>query len=331
MKHSRILRLLTMILALILVLSLAGCGKEDEPIQETTEDPASVIEQSNTTEPVIETQPPTVPATMGTVTAGELNIRKSADGEKTGDTYKKGDRIEILETKIVDGTKWGRTGKGWIGMGYVRMDGTAPEPQEGTEAAAANLVSDGTYGILGYGVVDLAELNVRSGPGTGFDKLDTVTLRTRYAYYQEEDGWVRIENGWVSTEYFYIEGTTADDALNGTILTDNLNIRSGPGTEFSSIGTCSKGDTVKILAQVHLWGYTPQGWISMDHVEPLAPTYTTGTGTITSGLNIRKEPNADSEKVDVYRTGDTVTILEVQGSWGKTDKGWINLMYVQYD
>ena len=57
---------------------------------------------------------------VGTVTASKLRIRAeaSASAEVVG-TYSEGDRVEILETKEVDGTLWGRTDKGWISMDYV--------------------------------------------------------------------------------------------------------------------------------------------------------------------------------------------------------------------
>ena len=295
---------------------------------------------------IIETEPPfveTVPpseisipdpelgtTTMGTITAGKLNVRKGAGSQNEAfDAYYNGDRVEIQEIVNVDGTDWGFTGKGWIGMGYVRLDGTVPLNEDGTRADR-DLVCDGSYRILGYGVVDLGELNVRSGPDTGFDKVATVVKGARYAYYQVQDNWVRIESGWVNTDYFYVEGTTADDAVSGTVITDELNIRTGPGTTYKSNGTHKNGDTVEILGQMGSWGYTKDGWVNMTHVQPNEPTYTTGTGIVARGLNIRQEPNADSEKVGSYKEGDTITITEVQGSWGKTDKGWINLKYINY-
>ena len=336
MKYPKYYRLLTLILALILLVSLVSCGKKNNPVEETPTEPVSETEQSNTAtemteEPVAETEPepviPVVTINMGTIVTGKLNIRKDAGAEHdVVGTYVAGDRVEILDTKIVSGTTWGHTSKGWIGMGYVRMDGTRPSGDAVTE-----IISDGQYTVLGYGVIDLESLNVRSGPGTGFDKIGTVSERTRYAYYQESDGWYRIENGWVSAEYFYVEGVFADDAMYGKITTDNLNIRSGPSTDFASVGTCQQGDPVDILGQVDGWGYTDAGWVSMKYVETRIPDYPTGTGTVTTGLNIRAEANADSEKVGVYHEGDTVTILEVQNGWGKTDQGWINLLYVKYN
>lgn len=297
-------------------------------VEEETEPPAPPTEAP--TEPAVEL--PTVPATMGTITAGKLNIRRGAGSsyDEIG-TYVQGDRVEITETKTVDDTLWGHTGKGWVGMGYVRMDGTPPQKADGTLADADLLSSDGKYGVLGYGVVDLGSLNVRHGPGTEYDKVKEVSEGDRYAYYQVLGDWVRIDGGWVSTEYFYIEGTKAADATTGTVATEELNIRSGPATTFKSVGNYKQGETVEILAEVGRWGYTSKGWVSMDFILKAAKTYTTGIGTISTGLNIRKEPDADSQSMGTYQEGDIVEIREVKGNWGKTDVGWINLRYVNFD
>ena len=289
-------------------------------------------DDAEATEPKVEIQidTPTITATMGTVTAGKLNVRKGPDSKyETAGAYYKGDRIEILETQTADDTLWGRTNLGWIGMGYVRMDGS-PVSNEGS---AAKVMSNGNTTVLGYGVVNLGELNVRSGPDTDYDKVGTVKQGVRYAYYQvssANDNWVRIEDGWVSTEYFYIEGTSID-TFTGTVTTDDLNVRTGPDTSFQSVGKHQKGDTVEVLAQVGSWGYTEQGWVFLSYVQRNAPTYSTGTCRATRGLNIRQEPNADSEIVATLVEGNVVTVLEVQGGWGRTVQGWINLKYVEYD
>ena len=268
----------------------------------------------------------------GTVTASELNIRKAAgaNNDSVG-KYIKGDTVEILEKKTVDGKTWGRTNKGWISLNYVKLDGSTESNNSNNETNPdAEIESDGKTKVLGYGVVDLGSLNVRSGPGTKYDKVGTVSNGARYAYYQKSGNWVRIEKGWVSVSYFYLEGTTADDAVTGTV-TSNLNVRTGPGTDYKSNGSYKEGDEVKILAQVNGWGYTSKGWISMKYVKTAAPTYAAGKGTVTTDLNIRKEGNADAEKVGSYKEGDKVTITEVKDGWGKTDKGWISMKYVKMD
>ena len=267
----------------------------------------------------------------GTITASKLNIRQSTSttSEAVG-SYLKGDVVEILEQKTVDGTTWGRTNKGWISMKYVSFDGqtTTTEKEDDKTTTSSEVVSDGKTSTLGYAVIDLGSLNVRSGPGTKYEKVTTVSEGNRYAYYQKEGNWIRIKDGWISTSYAYIEGSTASDGGTGTVTATELNIRKGPDASYSSNGVLKQGDSVTILAQVGDWGYTSKGWVSMKYVKMAAPTYAAGTGTVTTDLNIRKEANADSDKVDTYKKGDKVTITEVKDGWGKTDKGWISMKYV---
>lgn len=190
--------------------------------------------EDQATEPAEDFQSTPAPVTvnMGTVTAGKLNIRKGPDSkyEAVEEAYYNGDRIEILETQTIEGTVWGRTNLGWVGMGYVKMDGTAASASD-EDPNALKIISNGNTEVLGYGVIDLGELNIRQGPSTDYDKVGTAKQGVRYAYYQlstTSGSWARIEGGWVSTEYFYIEGTAADDSLTGTVTEDDLNIRSGP-------------------------------------------------------------------------------------------------------
>ena len=318
------------ILVLALTLVLATCNRKEsvqEPADATTEAQTEYTEP--TTEPVpVETQPVGIPATMGTITADALNIRKEAGSDSNiGELYTKGDRVEIHETTDIAGTVWGYTGKGWISMDYIRMD-DVPNP---ANSDGIEIVSNGNYTVLGYGVVDLKALNVRAGPGTHYTKVKEVSQGVRYAYYEESDGWVRIGDGWVSTLYFYLEGTTAEDATTGTVTTNDLNVRSGPATSYQRLNSYMEGDSVQLLAVVNGWGYTEKGWISMMYVQLPEPVYTTGNATVTIGLNIREAPDPDSAKVDAYKEGDHITILEVQDCWGKTDKGWVNLDYVKFD
>ena len=324
---------IAVVLALLLILIpiLIASSQRGPAVNPDDEDTEIRSEETEPTEGQTATEPQFVgiPATMGTVIADDVSICKDAgfviDIEEY---YAKGDRVEIHETKDVNGILWGYTGKGWIKLSSVRMD-DVPPPSTGAEEV--QIVSNGSYAVLGYGVVDLGTLNVRVGPGTDYTKVKEIFQGVRYAYYEEFDGWVRIGDGWVSTEYFYVEGTTAEDATEATVTADELNVRSGPDTTYKRVGNYMEDDTVQILAVVGGWGYTEKGWISMIYVELPEKVYTTGSATVTVGLNIREEPDPLSAKVDAYKEGDHVVILEVKGSWGRTDKGWISLDYVKYD
>ena len=322
------------VLVLVLILVLATCNRKEPAValaDATTDTQVQNVEPA--TEPAaIETQPVGIPATMGTILIDQLSICKDAGVVVDIEAYYTiGDRVEIQEEIAVNGMTWGYTGKGWIDMSYVRMDDVPAGRDNSTNSDGVEIVSNGSYTVLGYGVVDLNALNVRVGPGTDYTKIKEIHQGTRYAYYEAADEWVRIGDGWVSTEYFYVEGTTAEDATTGTITTNDLNVRTGPDTSFKRISSYMENDSVQILAVVNGWGYTEEGWVSMMYVELPERVYTTGSATVTVGLNIRKEPDASAEKVDAYKEGDRVTILEVKNGWGKTDKGWINLDYVRYD
>lgn len=189
----------------------------------------------------------------GIVTASELNIRSSAstEADKVG-SLSFGDRVAILE-KSGD---WGRTKDGWISLNYVYQDGT-----KGSNATGGIVTGNG--------------LNVRSGPGTGYDPVgslnagDRVDILEQFTY----DGttWGCIKNGWISMEYVYEDGSGTGNDKEGTVTGDNLNIRSGPGTGYGSVGSLDSGDRVTILYEVTVgdttWGNIDKGWISMDYVD----------------------------------------------------------------
>ena len=357
-------RLLALTLALVLVVGLTGCwfkedpdptddpqipasdstpatnGSSEAPTDEPTQEPTEAPTEEPTEAPTEDTTPVQT-TTMGTVIATKLNIRSSADsGAGIVGSYFKDDRIELLEIK--DG--WGRTAKGWVNMAYIETDGdqdnTTTEKdnekdngKDDDKTTNKDVVSDGKTKALGYGVVNLGSLNVRTGPSTDYEKVGTVSLGQRYAYYQKSGNWVRIDKGWISVSYFYLEGATADGAGEGKI-TSNLNIRSGPGTGFDQVGSYKKDETVKVLTQINGWGYTGKGWISMKYVEmdKTVTTGTKGTGTVTAdSLNIRKSGSNNAEKVGKYNKGDKIEILEVKDGWGRTDKGWVSMAYVKMD
>lgn len=198
----------------------------------------------------------------GIVTAGDLNIRSSAstDSDRVG-SYVYGDRVEILEK---DGN-WGRTNKGWISLSYIYQDGTS-----GTKTAKGVVTGNG--------------LRIRSGPGTNYDVVgsyaegDSVNILEQFTY----DGttWGCTREGWISMNYVSTDGSgttsddnsDSDDAVSGSITADGLRIRSGPGTDYETVGSVSNGDRVTITDQVEdgngvTWGKISQGWISMDYVD----------------------------------------------------------------
>ena len=187
------------------------------------------------------------------ITASELNIRDSAsaNGTRVG-SYTEGTKVTILETK----NGWGRTDKGWISMDYAYKTGAKGE--------------DSCKGI-----VTATTLHIRSGPGTGYDSVGSVEAGKRVEILERisvnGSTWGCLANGWISMDYVYVDGTKTENSGPATITGDQLNIRSGPGTGYNSVGTLDSGDVVTVHYQLKVgdtyWACIDKGWVSMDFVE----------------------------------------------------------------
>lgn len=111
-------------------------------------------------------------------------------------------------------------------------------------------------------------LNVRSGPETSYSKAGTLS-RGAVVEGEVEDGWLRFDyNGqtaYCSAEYLL----RADgDALH--VLCRTLNVRSGPGTNYSKIGTLSRGAQVEVQEELDGWykiaTLSGAGYVSAEYV-----------------------------------------------------------------
>ena len=191
---------------------------------------------------------------QGIVLAGDLNVRSSPS--TAGDRIKSlsyGTWVEIYEKS--DG--WGRTKDGWISLNYIYQDGTK------------------TNDAIG-GVVTGSGLNIRQRPNTTSDSLGSYSAGTYVeilAQFTSGDyTWGRTEKGWIRLDYVYLEGADVGESGNGTVNTDGLNIRKGPGTGYESVGSYNEGDEVVILYQLEVgettWGCVGKGrWISLKYVD----------------------------------------------------------------
>ena len=134
---------------------------------------------------------------------------------------------------------------------------------------------DSASGLSYTGRVTADTLNIRSGPGTGYDSVGKLytdeVIKIFYQVTVGETTWGCTKDGWISLDYVYIDGTTGDGAGTGTVSGSNVNIRSGPGTNYDVVGSYSQGDSVEIYAQFTInktvWGCTNKGWVCMDYVE----------------------------------------------------------------
>lgn len=287
-----------------------GTGNTDTETNHTP--PAdTTIPENNTAD--TETDNTNTPSTQ-TVISGIVNVNDVLNIRSgPGTTYStvgflfRNTKVSILEQRAAGTSVWGRIEKGWVCMDYIITDALS----------SGNTVTP----------------NPEPNP-----EQETVP-KQETTPEQQPSGSV---------------GQTEATAISGKITADVLRIRSGAGTNHPIVGFYYQNDSVtvseKVLVGSVYWGKTSKGWISMEYVkantsatiEPMQPTQPTqpmqpssGDGKTVIGdcLRIRKEAGTEHKIVGFLYYGDKVTILEtkdVNGTpWGRVDKGWICMQYVQ--
>ncbi|MBQ6798803.1 MAG: CHAP domain-containing protein, partial [Oscillospiraceae bacterium] len=178
--------------------------------------------------------------------------------------------------------------------------------------------------------------------------------------------WGRLSTGgWLSLRYT-TTGSSTDPIVPGEmdiepydakVNCDILLIRVVPGTNADTESQLYLGNKVTIVATANLngteWGkLSTGGWVATKYLNKITDdtsddnTGDTGTGDTTtepvlftgkvtaSTLNVR-DAAGNGTVVDLLRNGNEVNIYETKTLadgklWGRCDKGWISLSYVDY-
>ena len=221
--------------------------------------------------------------TSGTVTGSNVNVRSGAGtGYSIVGRKNSGETVTVYERKTSGGLNWGRIGDGqWICLAYVRLESSGTEtPQPGSESNSS-VSGDGTTAVQNTGTVNtITGLNVRSGPGTGYARIKTLSPGTAVSIYEYRtvDGvkWGRIQTSqWVCMTYVSLSAQASGEENwtgTGTVISStNLNVRSGPGTNYARVGQLTPGTKIEITEQTKVsgisWGKTAQGWVCMNYVK----------------------------------------------------------------
>ena len=258
---------------------------------------------------------------MGTVKVSDCLRVRTGPGTAYSvvDYLNNGERVKILEQKIVGSMVWGRVAEGWISLDYVELDPVEDVPDNGgsEETVPEETVPEET--VPDETVPD-----------------ETVPDETVPDEKDPED----LDSG---------KDETKPSSWAGTVkVNDCLLIRSGPSTNCSIVGYLKNGAKVVITEQTTsgnmTWGKIANGWISLNYVvldktesstTPSAPATKTGTVKVSDYLRIRTGPSTSYAIAGYLKNNEKVTILEtkvVNGTiWGKISKGWISLDYVKLD
>ncbi len=327
------------------------------------------------------------PGPVALVTTGLLNVRNGAGPTAPAlGRLSRGQQVFVL-AQNTDGTwlqiRW-EYGTGWISSAYVSLTGV-PAPAADGNGDSIPLTAD-----TPYGVVLVAYLNVRDGPGINYAVLGQLSGGSEVPIVgrSADSQWYQVDTnfgeGWVYAEYLLPRNEYGTAPVNtpdstdvdvagpiGIINTGALNIRSGPGRQYTSVGVLAGGEQGQIIGRSADWSWwlmetsIGAGWASnyyviergdlssVPYVQPggtaaPAPGQTGGTApepalgnptaVVTTGaLNIRSGPNSAFESIGTVYSGDTMPVIgqSVDRGWWQVESpygaGWVSKLYVVVD
>ena len=165
----------------------------------------------------------------------------------------------------------------------------------------------------------------------------------------DQGGWVILKDTYVDTKAAAKPQRPAaedEDGVAVMVTGNDVNIRSGAGTNHAKVGTASYGQVItitetKIVGDLK-WGKFSKGWICLmytnydavmeDMNRPETDHVASGTVKNCGGLRIRTGPGVTYPIVGTLVEGAVVRILEIKNmgsaDWGRVSGGWICLDYV---
>ncbi|SFJ17657.1 N-acetylmuramoyl-L-alanine amidase [Halobacillus dabanensis] len=198
-------------------------------------------------------------------------------------------------------------------------------------------------------IIQVDNLNVRTGPGTTYDRIGKVNTNETYTILEEKGDWLKIQrnstDGWVAKWLTKVKKDRNVVSSSHYSKYDYLRIRSAPGLDGKVRGYLMKDDQVKSQERKGRWLRIEKGkvkgWVHGDYLsknESQSPILenkeekkTSAQGKIkvgTSVLNVRSQNSTKGEIINQVRKGQIYDYIAKKGSWyeinlGQGKYGWI--------
>jgi len=216
--------------------------------------------------------------------------------------------------------------KGWAYADYLSTTGTstpAPPPSSG---------SGGDSSLIGAIRYTTVNLNLRSGPSTGYGVITTMALGSAFkitgtssnGFYPGRFNGTTV--GWASGDFLTASqpsiappppptsgsGSQPDYVGDTVYTTTNLNLRSGPGTGYGVVTTMALGSAFKITGTLRNGFYpgrfngTTVGWAYADLLSYTRPSTTPPPG---SGSGVVSSSNAGPGSDGVWSEQEIINLI----------------------
>ena len=223
-----------------------------------------------------------------------------------------------------------------------------------------NLGSTGSSATVRYASGNY--VNLRSGPSLDYSVLMRVTSGTSITIVDDSYEWNYVAvpaSG--TTVYGYMHDSLIDRGAAGTASVTTryggkVNVRSGPGSSYKSVGSLATGTSVTVLLRGNGWsricasgltGYMANSYLtatsggsgsSGSSGSGSGTSYTTAyvnNPRSTQVLNLRESPSQTARSIGQYRNGTQVKVVSYGSTWCEvyvgTRHGYMMTQYLSFN
>ena len=196
---------------------------------------------------------------------------------------------------------------------------------------------------FGTGTIDGSYVRMRSGASTSSSILGTYNSGTTMTVTGVSGAWYKVSYngtaGYVHSDYVSLSGVTSNGGStagsNGSVKGSDVRMRSGPGTNYSILGTYQNGTPLTVTGTENGWSKVTvggmSGYIRSDYVSGGGADSKTG---YIKGNDVRLRSGAGTNYsiLGTYNNGTPLTITGTSGNWTAVTingvKGYVNSTYV---
>ena len=258
--------------------------------------------------------------------------------------------VKGILPKNATATKSGSSGN-WIKVKYKDITGYVYESYLEDVKVSSNTSSTSSKTVY----ITASSLNIRSGPGTSYDVVGSLKKAASVNTYESTDGWYKIKydgkTAYISAKYTSTKApsdtsnsSSSPDSSNTAtkkvyVTASLLNIRSGPGTRYSAVGSLKEGSAVATYGSTNGWykikhnGET--AYISAKYTSEKAPSNDSSNSSdsssnssssnsinynvkiTASALNVRSGAGTNFSIKETLYKDDVVHAIELSNGWYK--------------
>ncbi|WP_029215535.1 SH3 domain-containing protein [Kallotenue papyrolyticum] len=202
--------------------------------------------------------------------------------------------------------------------------------------------------------------NLRSGPGTSYERIGKLRQGQTVKLLGRNGDWFKVETSSGQTGWIHSELVSASQQVIGSLTTievpaasttsriivgatteENVNLRSGPGTTYESLGKLPAGTKLEVIGQREGWyrvatangtvGWVSASFFSIGGTPRLSTPAASGpiVGSVAANrVNLRQGPSTAFGSFGKMAAGVQLEVLAQHGGWYKVRSprgtiGWV--------